>query len=79
MGWCNKPTKLQFQYIFKPENFDALKRYESIEVDRRTVNSVRFQNSVSICMSQEVSFCISTTLGLLVEHLSPRVHLYGRV
>ena len=36
MGWCNKPTKLQFQYIFKPENVDALKRYESTEVDRRT-------------------------------------------
>ena len=36
MGWCNKPTKLQFQSIFKPENFDALKRFESTKVDPRT-------------------------------------------
>ena len=35
-GWCNQPTKLQFQSIFNTENFDALKRYESTEVDRRT-------------------------------------------
>ena len=35
MGWCNKPTKLKFQSILK-QNFDALKRYESTEVDRRT-------------------------------------------
>ena len=32
----NKPTKLQFQSILNTENFDALKRYESTEVDRRT-------------------------------------------
>ena len=36
MGWCNKPTKLQFSVNFNTENFDALKRYESTEVDRRT-------------------------------------------
>ena len=24
MGWCNKPTELQFQSIFITENFDAL-------------------------------------------------------
>ena len=23
-GWCNKPTKLQFQTIFNSDNFDAL-------------------------------------------------------
>ena len=34
--WCNKPTKLQFQSIFHTENFDALKRYESTEVYRKT-------------------------------------------
>ena len=33
----NKPTKLQFQSILiNTENFDALKHYESTEVDRRT-------------------------------------------
>ena len=35
-GWCNKPTKLQFFINFNTENFDALKRYKSTEVDRRT-------------------------------------------
>ena len=35
-GWSNKSTKLQFQSILT-ENFDALKRYESTEVDRRTL------------------------------------------
>ena len=34
--WCNKPTKLQFSNNFNTENFDALKRNESTEVDRRT-------------------------------------------
>ena len=24
-GWCNKPTKLQFQSIFNTEKFDVLK------------------------------------------------------
>ena len=24
-GWCNESTKLQFQWIFNTENFDALK------------------------------------------------------
>ena len=36
MGWCNKPTKVQFQSILTRENFDALKRYKSTKVDRRT-------------------------------------------
>ena len=36
MGWFNKPTKLQFQSILKGKLFDALKRYESTEVERRT-------------------------------------------
>ena len=36
MGWCNKPTKLQFLVNFNTENFDAIKRYKSTEVDRRT-------------------------------------------
>ena len=36
MGWCNKPTKLQFQFILTRKIFDALKRYESTEVERRT-------------------------------------------
>ena len=30
------PKKLQFQLNFNTENFDALKRYQSTEVDRRT-------------------------------------------
>ena len=30
------PQKLHFLNNFKTENFDALKRYESTEVDRRT-------------------------------------------
>ena len=34
--WYNKPTKLQFQSISNTEKIDALKRYESTEVDRRT-------------------------------------------
>ena len=34
-GWCNKPTKLQFQWILKARKILMLsKRYESIEVDR---------------------------------------------
>ena len=36
MGWCNKPTTLQFLVNLNTENFDALKRYESTEFDRRT-------------------------------------------
>ena len=36
MGWCNKPTKLQFQTILNTENLMLSKRYESTEVDRRT-------------------------------------------
>ena len=36
-GWCNKPTKWQFQSIFHTENFNALKCNESTEVDRRTL------------------------------------------
>ena len=35
-GWCNKSTKLQFQLILARKNLVALKRYESIEVNRRT-------------------------------------------
>ena len=35
-GWCNIPTKLQFISILNTDNFDALKRYESTEVDRTT-------------------------------------------
>ena len=36
MGWCNKPTKIRISINFNTENVDALKRYESTEVDRRT-------------------------------------------
>ena len=36
MGWCNKPTKLPISVNFNTDNFDALKRYESTEVDRKT-------------------------------------------
>ena len=35
-GWCNKPTKLQFQSTFHTEILMLSKRYESTEVDRRT-------------------------------------------
>ena len=35
-GWCNKPTTLQFSNNLNTENVDALNRYESTEVDRRT-------------------------------------------
>ena len=36
MGWYDKPTRVQFQSILTRENFDALKCYESTEIDRRT-------------------------------------------
>ena len=32
-GWCNKPTKLQFQSIFNTENCDAL---QTLRINRRT-------------------------------------------
>ena len=35
-GWCNKPTKLQFQSILTGQIFILSKRYESTKVDRRT-------------------------------------------
>ena len=35
-GWCNNPTKLQFQGILNTKNLKLWKRYESTEVDRRT-------------------------------------------
>ena len=35
-GWCNKPTKLQFQSILTGTIFMLSKRYEPTEVDRRT-------------------------------------------
>ena len=35
-GWCNKPTKLQFEWILNTEILMLSKRYESTEVDRRT-------------------------------------------
>ena len=35
-GWCNKPTKLQFQSFLKRKILMLSKRYESTEVDRRT-------------------------------------------
>ena len=35
-GSCNKPTKFQFQSILTQKKIDALERYESTEVDRRT-------------------------------------------
>ena len=37
-GWCNKPTKLQFQSmpILTRKILMLSKRYESTEVDRRT-------------------------------------------
>ena len=35
-GWCSNPTKLQISINFNTENFDARKRYESTQVDRRT-------------------------------------------
>ena len=36
MGWCITRTKLQFKVNFTMENLDALTRYESTEIDRRT-------------------------------------------
>ena len=30
-GWCNKPTKLQFQSIFNMEYVDALKNISSTQ------------------------------------------------
>ena len=35
-GWCNKPTKVQFQSILTRKILMLSKRYESTEVDRRT-------------------------------------------
>ena len=35
-GWCNKPTKLQFQSISTRKKLMLSKRYKSTEVDRRT-------------------------------------------
>ena len=35
-GWCNKPTKLQFQSILTRKILMFTKRYESTDVDRRT-------------------------------------------
>ena len=35
-GWCNKPTKLEFQSILIQKILMLSKRYESTEVDRRT-------------------------------------------
>ena len=35
-GWCNKPTKLQFQLILIRKILMLLKRYESTKVDSRT-------------------------------------------
>ena len=35
-GWCNKPTKLQFQSVLTQKIFMLSKRYESIKVNRRT-------------------------------------------
>ena len=35
-GWCNKTPKITISINFNTENFDALKRYKSTEVDRRT-------------------------------------------
>ena len=32
----NKPTKITISVNFNRKNFDALKRYESTEVDRKT-------------------------------------------
>ena len=36
MGWFNKPIIITILVNFNTENFDALKRYESTEIDRKT-------------------------------------------
>ena len=41
-GWCNKPTKLQYQAILIRKISMLSKRYESTEVDRRTWLHVLF-------------------------------------
>ena len=80
MGWCNKPTKLQFPSIFNTDNFDALKRYETIEFDRRTWLHVPWGTLWSTSSGKTVkganfTICIVTFSEIAKKHI-PEAKLY---
>ena len=59
-GWCNKPTKLQFQWILNTENSMLSKRYESANLNLATC--ALGENKTGVCFLVE-TIGESCTLG----------------
>ena len=61
-GWCNKPTKLQFQSILNTENFDAL---QTLRINRNSTHSVVY--SEVCCPSKRGKLFIATRLFVKIN------------